>query len=209
MAKIKPFENYPSRYERWFDENKFVYESELRAVGELLPESGKGVEIGVGGGRFAIPFGIEIGLEPSSQMRKIAEMKGIKTVAGVAEELPFDESSFDYALMVATICFVDSLEMSFREAYKILKLGGVFVVGFIDKNSPVGKSYQKHKDKSVFYSEAVFYSTQIVASYLEQAGFRELDFRQTIFKKLSEIKDIEPVKKGFGEGSFVAVKAVK
>jgi hypothetical protein len=88
-----------------------------------------------------------------------------------------------------------------------LKPGGKFIIGFIDKNSPVGKSYQRHKKKSKFYRIASFYSAAEVASNLNEAGFQNLEFTQTIFRPLSEIKNLEPVKKGYGEGSFIVVKS--
>ncbi len=56
MAKVEPFEEYASQYEGWFERNRFVYESELRAIRKQLPKSNNGIEIGVGSGRFAIPL---------------------------------------------------------------------------------------------------------------------------------------------------------
>ena len=32
MAKINSFEIYAHKYDEWFDKNRFIYESELRAV---------------------------------------------------------------------------------------------------------------------------------------------------------------------------------
>jgi hypothetical protein len=34
MAKIKPFEKHTSEYEAWFENNRFVYESEVLAIKE-------------------------------------------------------------------------------------------------------------------------------------------------------------------------------
>jgi diaminopimelate epimerase len=68
MAKVEPFEKYTSQYEDWFERNKFLYESELAAIREQLPERGKGIEIGVGSGRFAAPLGIKLGIEPSHKI---------------------------------------------------------------------------------------------------------------------------------------------
>ena len=65
MAKIESFEKYTNRYEEWFDKNKFVYESEVAAIKRLIPNKGVGIEIGIGSGRFAKPFGIKYGVEPS------------------------------------------------------------------------------------------------------------------------------------------------
>ena len=209
MARIEPFEKFAHRYEDWFEENKFVYKSELQAIREQLPESGEGIEIGVGSGRFARPLGIKLGIEPSGEMRKIAQGKGIKVVDGIAEALPFDNSQFEFALMVTTICFLDDIETAFRETYRILKPGGCLIVGFIDKDSPIGKLYQQHKKNSVFYRVAIFYSVDEVISYLKKANFKDFNFNQTIFHNLAQIKDIEPVKEGYGEGSFVVIKAMR
>lgn len=44
------FEESAQEYDEWFIQNLSVYESEIRAVKELAPPSGKGLEIGVGTG---------------------------------------------------------------------------------------------------------------------------------------------------------------
>ncbi|MCK4672662.1 class I SAM-dependent methyltransferase, partial [candidate division WOR-3 bacterium] len=176
MAKTKPFDEYTSQYEDWFERNKFAFESELRAIREQLPNSNNGIEIGVGSGRFAIPLGIKIGVEPSRKMREIAQKRGIKVIDGVAESLPFDDAQFDFALMVTTICFVDDIKTSFQEAYRVLKPGGYLIIGFIDKESPVGKLYQQHKGEGVFYRIATFYTVDEVVSHLKKAGFNNFNF---------------------------------
>lgn len=209
MAKIEPFEEHAFQYEDWFVRNEFVYQSELQAVKAQLPERGSGVEIGVGSGRFAAPLGIKVGIDPSTKVREIARKRGIEVIDAVAEDLPFADSQFDFALMVTTICFLDSIEAAFREAYRVLKLGGCLIIGFIDKNSPIGELYQQHKNESVFYRVANFYSVDDVVSQLKKDGFKDFNFTQTIFRNSAEIKDIEPVEEGYGEGSFVVVRAVK
>ena len=104
MPRIEPFEKYSEKYEDWFERNKFAYKSEVQAIKELLPQGKKGIEIGVGSGRFAVPLGIKTGVDPSPRMRKIAQQKGIKVIDAVAEELPFKNSQFELALMVTSIC---------------------------------------------------------------------------------------------------------
>ena len=209
MAKVEPFEKHPSEYEDWFTKHKFVYQSELEAVRQRLPHNKQGVEIGVGTGRFAAPLSIRFGLEPSAKMREIAQKRGVKVVGGVAEAIPFSDSIFDFALMVTTICFVDDLEASFKEAHRILKPGGCLIIGFIDRHSPIGQVYERYKQNSVFYRAATFYSVAEVVPILNKAGFGDLTFSQTIFKNLSDIDRLEPVKSGYGEGSFVVIKAIK
>ena len=209
MPKVQPFEEYASQYEDWFEKNRFAYESELRAIREQLPETGKGMEIGVGSGRFAAPLGIKIGIEPSRKMRELARRRSIKAIEGIAERLPFRDSQFEFALMVTTICFVDDIQVSFQEAYRVLKPGGCLIIGFIDKQSSIGRSYQQHKKNSVFYRIATFYTIDEVVSNLKKVGFKNFNFTQTIFHNLGDIKDIEPIKEGYGEGSFVVIRATK
>ncbi|MFW9906581.1 MAG: class I SAM-dependent methyltransferase [Candidatus Thorarchaeota archaeon] len=209
MPKIEPFEKFTAQYEDWFEKNKFVYESELQAVKKLTPETGEGIEIGVGSGRFAGPLGIKIGIEPSPKMRLIAQERGIEAIHGVAEELPYENNKFTFALMVTTICFLDDIRAAFQEVYRVLQPKGSFIVGFIDKTSAIGKLYQQHKQENVFYKIATFYSVEEVIFHLKEVGFKKFQFTQTIFHYLTEIREIEPIKDGYGEGSFVVVKTIK
>lgn len=209
MPKTKPFDTYVDRYERWFEKNRFTYESELAAIRVLLPKDGRGVEIGIGTGRFAVPLGIEFGVEPSQAMRAIAQNHGLAVVDGVAEALPFDNAQFDFALMVTTICFLDDTPKAMKEAYRILKPGGSLIIGLVDRDSPMGRKYQRFKSENVFYREATFYSTNEVIAYLKEAGFKDFAFTQTIFQDLLEMREIQPVKEGYGTGSFIAVRGVK
>jgi len=209
MAKIEPFEKFPDRYDEWFRINHYTYQSELHAMKDLLPESGIGMEIGIGTGRFAKPLGIKLGLEPSSEMREIARSRGIEVIDGVAESLPFNSEQFDYVLMVTTICFLDDINAAFKEVFRVLKSHGFFIVGFIDKESPLGYLYQIHKDENPFYKVAGFYSVYGVINYLLENDFGNLHFAQTIFHDLPGIKEVEPAKEGFGDGSFVVIRAEK
>jgi len=209
MPKISPFQRYTEQYENWFTEHRWVYEAELRAVKALLPESGRGLEVGVGTGRFADPLGLKTGLEPSVRMREIARHRGIEVLAGVAENLPFGDDKFDLVLMVTTVCFLDDIHKAFREAYRVLANGSFFITGIVDRNSLIGQKYLKHQNESVFYKIATFFSVDEVVKIMRQAGFTDFIFRQTIFRSLSGVNENEPVKPGYGEGSFVAIRGRK
>ena len=209
MPKISPFEKYVEQYEEWFVENRWVYEAELRAVKAMLPAGGHGVEIGVGTGRFAEPLGIKIGVEPSKRMREIAQKRGIEVLDGVAEELPFDDSQFDFVLMVTTVCFVDDINRALLEAHRVLSHEGILIVGFVDRNSMVGQTYLSRQNENVFYKDATFFSVDELVKIMDQSGFIDLTFKQTIFQTLSETTRDEPVKSGHGKGSFVVIRGRK
>ena len=209
MPKTKPFDENLIEYEQWFVDHFFVFQSELNALRKAIPPIGTGVEIGIGSGIFALPLGITEGVDPSLAVRKKAKERGIYPMDGVAEKLPYPDKSYDFSLMVTTICFVDDIMQSFKEVHRILKNDGKFIIGFVDKNSTVGKNYLENKNKSLFYKDAIFYSTKEVYRYLRVTGFKIDMTWQTVFGALNEIVEVQEPKKGYGKGSFVAIKASK
>ena len=209
MAQTAPFDNYRSEYEQWFDDNYFVYLSELEAIRKALRTNGKGVEIGVGSGLFASAFGITEGCDPSATMRAKAIERGINAIDGIAEHLPYKDKIFDYALMITTICFVDNPQQSIHEIHRILKPHGELVIGFVDKESPIGLEYLKNKEKSLFYKDANFYSTENIYKLLREYDFTIKKTYQTIFGNLQDVKKIQKPEIGYGKGSFIVIKAQK
>ncbi len=204
------FETHAERYDKWFENNPNVYESELAAIRSILSvHHSCCLEIGIGTGRFATPFGIVDGVEPAVAMRSIAKSRGIDAIDGTAEKLPYNNDSFNCALMVTTICFVDDPAQSFKESWRILKTSGTFVVGFVDRESFLGKLYESRKEKSLFYRNAHFFSAQEVATLMTTTGFSDIQFKQTLFHLPENIKSTEPVMSGHGEGGFVVVSGRK
>ena len=184
-----------------------AYQSELLAVRALLPWRGLGLAIGVGTGRFAAPLSVQVGIDPARNVLDYAANRGILTVQAIAETLPFSDSSFDYALSVTTICFVDDATAMLTEAHRVLKPGGELVIAFIDRTSDLGQDYLAHQAGNVFYREATFYSANEVEQLLRDTGFTEPAWVQTLSKTLEETDEIESLRAGYGQGAFVAVKA--
>ena len=207
--KTAPFNAYHRRYEAWFRRHPAAYHSELLAVRALMPWQGLGLEIGVGTGRFAAPFGVTVGVDPSRAMLGYAVERGVSGIQGIAEALPFKDAVFDYGLIVTTICFVDDPKVLLNEAYRVLKSGAPLVIGFVDRTSMLGQQYLAHQGESVFYREARFYSALEVERLLGDTAFVDLVWGQTLSKPLNEIQEIEPLCEGHGHGGFVVVKAVK
>jgi SAM-dependent methyltransferase len=205
MPLAEPFEQHAGRYEAWFERHAAAYVSELLALRPFVPLTGRGLEIGVGSGRFAAPLGVRVGIDPSPAMLAIARSRGIETVQGVAEDLPFADDSFDHAMVVTTLCFVDSPAAMLAQARRVLRPDGRLVIGFIDRDSPIGRGYETHRAENVFYREARFHSAGEVERLLCSAGFAITDWAQTLSRPLAETRDIEPVRHGRGAGAFVVV----
>ena len=193
MAKIKNFEEHYNSYEEWFKKNSLIFEDELNVAKELIGSEVNGLEVGIGSGQFAIPLGISIGIEPSKEMRKLAQAKGLNSVEGIGENLPFNDDKFNFLFINTTICFFDNPLKALKEAYRVIKQDGFIVIGFVDKNSKLGREYQRKKSKSKFYSEAIFFSKDEVLALSKKAGFTNC-----IYKSVSST-----------ENSFVFIKCFK
>lgn len=204
---ISAFDKSTLEYDNWFEEHSNLYQSEILALKEAIPVHKKGVEIGSGTGRFSLPFKINIGVEPSSNMSELAMQKGMTIINAIAEKLPFHNHSFEFALMVTTVCFLSDIPKAFSEIHRILKPHGEIILAIIDKNSELGIKYEKEKSENKFYKDAHFHSTQEITELLIQTNFHDLSYWQTITK--SNANEIEQPTQGFGKGSFVVIKAIK
>jgi SAM-dependent methyltransferase len=191
---IAVFERNAERYDRWFENHGPTFAAELLALRQLLPPFQRGLEIGVGTGRFSLPLGITEGVEPAEAMAAIAERRGLAVSRAVAEDLPYPDGSFDLALMVTVLCFLDAPRRALREAHRILKPGGSILIGMIDPASSLGREYEANKATSTFYAPARFHAVEQVIAWLRECGFTRVCCRQAVLP-------------GFGAGPFIAVRA--
>jgi len=201
------FNRYYKRYDAWYDKNRFAYLSELAAIKKVLPDKEEGLEIGVGTARFAAPLGIRTGIDPARNMVGIARQRGVHAKVARGERLPFKKGTFDYVVIIITLCFVKNPQKVLKETKRVLKKKGKIIIGIINKNSFLGKSYQKKK--SVFYKQANFFTVKEVKELLKAEGFNRPSYYQTLFKPLQRIDSIEKPVSGFGKGGFVVIVAQK
>jgi diguanylate cyclase (GGDEF)-like protein/PAS domain S-box-containing protein len=209
QLELEPFIRHHRRYDDWFEHHRAAYLSELLAVRALLPWRGRGLEIGVGTGRFAAPLGVGYGIDPAAEMLGYARARGVIVARSSAEALPFGDATFDHALIVTTLCFLNEPSVALREARRVIKPDGCLVVGFIDRESLLGQEYFVHRTKSVFYREATFYSGEEVEHLLRQSGFASQVRVETVSRPLSDMREIEPFHEGRGTGAFVVVRGTR
>ena len=119
-------------YEQWFNkpQNRFVFDLEKRLMLDMLkPVRGDSViDIGCGTGANLSSFvemGLQVtGLDPSPYMLDVAAKNlgnRVDLHRGFAEDLPFDDNSFNYACLVTTLEFVENPQKAFEEACRITK----------------------------------------------------------------------------------------
>lgn len=101
---------------------------------KLLAEvRGRVLEIGVGTGQnFPHYPAVDelVGVEPSEPMLRRARQRAaeagrkVTLVEAPAEQLPFEDESFDTVVTMAVLCTVDDPEESLREVRRVLRSGG-------------------------------------------------------------------------------------
>jgi len=112
--------------------------------------------------------------------------------------------------MVITLSFLKDANQVITESGRVLKNNGKLIIGFIDRESNLGRSYKIKKGKKrKFYKKAKFYSPEEVIELLKRHNFGNFAVFQTIFQPLEKIKRIEKIKKGFGKGAFVVISGRK
>jgi len=201
------FDIYTAEYENWFKENNNFFQSELLALKRVVPTHKKGIEIGIGSGIFAEKLDIKFGIDPSENMLKFARQRNLNVEYGFAENLPYADNNFDFAVFITSICFIKNPTKALQEAYRVTKQNGDLIIAFIDKESSLGQLLTEEKHDSKFYRTANFYSVKEIISLIESCNFVVSEIFQTLtgLKK----KKIEKPMKGFGKGSFVVIKGNK
>jgi len=211
--KIRAFDSLAWAYDAWFEqEGRLIFALEVEALKQVLPLLPKPwIEIGIGSGRFAQALGIDIGLDPSSELLKIARNRGTRVLLGRGEEAPFKDGSFGAIFLIVTLCFVDSPNRILTEAARLLKTGGKVVLGLVLKKSPWGQLYQREKETGHrFYRYATFYTYAEVEMLLMQTGLSIEKVISTLFQNPGEVNHIELPRQGFSvDAGFTVILAGK
>jgi ubiquinone/menaquinone biosynthesis C-methylase UbiE len=168
------FDDFAGDYDRWFDDHGDTHEAQVRLLRDAVPQTGRGLEVGVGSGRFAVPLGIRCGIDPSSKLIEMARTRGIEVVLGVGEHLPYPAETFDYVLMMTVICYLENPLAVLNEIFRVLVKGGDLILGFIEKDGEIALQYQQEKTKGRFLRFARFRTDDEVALLAEYAGFSDV-----------------------------------
>jgi len=128
----------------WFNPVRFSYfQRILTGVSQLDPHGLTLLDVGCGGGLLSEEFarlGCQVaGLDPSEASlaiaREHARQEGLKIAyqAGVGEQLPFADASFDIVICCDVLEHVNDLERVLKEIARVLKPGGYFFYDTINR----------------------------------------------------------------------------
>lgn len=205
---MKVFDLYAERYDLWYDLpfGSSVFPLEVECLKRCGPVESPSLEVGVGSGRFAKALNVDVGVDTSLELLKIARSRGLKVLMARAEELPFKYQSFKSIFMIVSLCFFEDPLKALRSARRVIREDGKLFLGLVLSESPWAKFYmRKAKEGHPLYSRAKFYSFSEVSNMLKEAGFELKEVFSTLFE---EPQDQRPVKnreisKGFHpEGGF-------
>jgi SAM-dependent methyltransferase len=147
--RVKPL---PCPYAlRWTTEVPRPYLTRRKVVEVLAPNAGEQLlEVGPGPGYHT--FALAEHLEPGGRLHvfdiqqkmldllmRRAEKRGVANVVprqGDAHELPYNDASFDGALLVTVLGEIPDQERALRELHRVIRPGGRLVVGEIPALDP-------------------------------------------------------------------------
>ena len=230
----QPFDEHAAQYDSWFLKNRNVLQSEVELLAGVLKDSGRALSVGCGSGLFEMilreshSIDIHFGVEPASGMAEIAVKRGMEVRAGPAEDLPFDDDTFDTVLFNGTPSYIGDLKRAFTEAYRVLHYGGHIIVADVPAESSYGTLYRlaamvgTWDDASLkaiapavpypmeFAAAAKWRTTQEKLDLLQEVGFLDLKTSQTLtcHPKFSDDAAEAPLT-GHDRGDYVAIRARK
>lgn len=236
-TNAKMFDGYADKYDQWFLINNRVFESELKLLHACLNplKKDKILSVGCGSGLFESALKreydiiVEYGLEPSTDMAKIAEKRGVKVEIGDAETTLLKDEEYDVIYLNGCSTYISDLSSAYRNCYNALKKGGSLILLDVPVESAYGilYSFAKYADG---YDEKLFsrikpalpYPIELVKSGIFHSPIEKLSivkddlkmknirFMQTLVAHPIYTNDsVEEPIEGYDKGGYVALIAEK
>lgn len=233
METKQKFDGYAAQYDEWFMKNDKLFTSELRLFKKALGEiTGKRIlSVGCGSGLFESYIdcsGVE-GIEPSEDMGKIAEKRGVNVIKyGLIEDVELPDETYDIIYFNGSSSYMEDLTPVYKKSLRALKKGGKLILLDVPKESAFGFMYLLGKSLNTYDHEylkntmpelpyplalaasGVWHSTEEKINVLKELGITEFRFYQTLIKNpLYTNEEPEEVQEGYKSGGYVAIIAEK
>ena len=227
------FDGYADKYDEWFMKNEHLFTSELRLFLKVLGDikDKRLLSVGCGSGLFEsyIDCTNLEGIEPSVDMGKIAEKRGVNVIKfGVIEDADLPEEAYDIIYFNGSSSYLEDLKPVYEKCLKAIKPGGKLILLDVPKESAFGFMYLLGKSLDTYDHEflkdampelpyplalaksGVWHSTEEKINVLKDLGIKKFDFYQTLIKNpLYTNEEPEEVSEGYKSGGYVAIIAEK
>ena len=151
-------------------------------------KSDKYLDVGCGTGNYTIEISKNdfeiVGIEPSEKMLSEAKTKNqkINWVQGVAENIPFENESFDAVMATLTIHHWQNLEKGFSEIFRVLKKGGTFLI-FTSTSEQMKNYWLNHYFPEMMKkSISQMPSFNFIKENIEKVGFENFEIEKYFIK---------------------------
>ncbi|MBO4921373.1 MAG: class I SAM-dependent methyltransferase [Lachnospiraceae bacterium] len=232
MGKQK-FDGYADKYDEWFMKNENLFTSELRLFEKVLGDiSGKKLlSVGCGSGLFEsyIDSSNIDGIEPSEDMGRIAEKRGVKVIKyGLIEDVDLKDESYDIIYFNGSSSYMEDLVPVYEKCLKAIKKNGKLILLDVPKESAFGFMYLLGKSLNTYdheylegampelpyplalASSGVWHTTEEKINVLKDLGIKNFKFYQTLIKNpMYTNEEPEEVSEGYKSGGYVAIIAEK
>jgi ubiquinone/menaquinone biosynthesis C-methylase UbiE len=222
MAEI--FDRWPEQYDQWFETplGRLIktYEAEL-ILSMLNPGRGEFIlDAGCGTGVFTadiLEAGARVaGAELSRPMllRAVFKYKGkpFLSVQGDMRRLPFSDGSFDKAVSVTAVEFIENAKAAVEEMFRVTKPGGTIVVATLNSLSPWARR-RTHAGKQghPVFRHAVFRSPEAMAGLSPVKGVVQtaVHFEKDHDLNLAQEIEKEGRQRRLNTGAFLAARWIK
>ena len=204
MGKQK-FDGYADKYDEWFMKNENLFTSELRLFEKVLGDiSGKKLlSVGCGSGLFEsyIDSSNIDGIEPSEDMGRIAEKRGVKVIKyGLIEDVELKDESYDIIYFNGSSSYMENLVPVYEKCLKAIRKNGKLILLDVPKESAFGFMYLLGKSLNTYdheylegampelpyplalASSGVWHTTEEKINVLKNLGIKNFKFYQTLIK---------------------------
>lgn len=149
------FDDWPEKYDQWFETpiGKLVREFEGRLLVEMVrPRRGERMlDVGCGTGVFTLDFlnagsrvtALDLSLPMLRRAGKKFAGRPFEMVQGDMRRLPFTDESFDKAVSVTAIEFLEDAVAGIAELFRVTRPGGLVVVATLNSLSPWAERRKK------------------------------------------------------------------
>ena len=222
MAEI--FDHWAEKYDQWFETpmGKLIkgYESKL-ILRMLAPEPGELIlDAGCGTGIFTediIETGARVvGLELAFDMlrRAVTKCSGqtFHSVIGDIQRLPFADASFNKAISITAIEFIQDARRAVEELFRVTKPGGCIVVATLNSLSPWAQRRKEAAQKGhPLFKHAIFRSPDEIKSLSPVEGIVKtaIHFEKNDDPDVARKIEKSGSEKGLNTGAFLAARWLK